>query len=299
MRGFSASSRSSAARQASSAESSLTAHARARRAARPPARAAGRASGGRRAHHLLGGAERVQHGLLGRLHDGGEERIHARPRHEAQRCRTRRAAASSPRPMASSPWLAVENARKMSPEKCEPVVPVRARPSGTRRASALHWPGRSGASVATTAITEPAPGGASQAGSAIGSSSSRSRPTGTPATTSSPREPKLAWTKTPTVYSSEPCATRREARARAALEVVAVHAGAAADRALLDRPAARAVERRHDDLARDVAAVDVVEVAVPGLGRDRQRPHARELGVALGRPRDRRLLRDARPRACS
>ena len=31
------------------------------------------------------------------------------------------------------PGLAVEEARKRSPEKCEPVVPVRARPSVTRR----------------------------------------------------------------------------------------------------------------------------------------------------------------------
>ena len=34
--------------------------------------------------------------------------------------------------------FAVEKARKMSPEKCEPVVPVRARPRVTRRAIALH-----------------------------------------------------------------------------------------------------------------------------------------------------------------
>ena len=47
----------------------------------------------------------------------------------------------------------------MSPEKWLPVVPVRARPSGTRRANALHCPGSNGASVATMTMTEPAPGG--------------------------------------------------------------------------------------------------------------------------------------------
>ena len=53
----------------------------------------------------------------------------------------------------------MEKARKRSPEKCEPLVPVRARPEVTRRAKAWHWCGNSGASVATTAMTEPAPGG--------------------------------------------------------------------------------------------------------------------------------------------
>jgi hypothetical protein len=36
--------------------------------------------------------------------------------------------------------------------------------------------------------------------SAIGSSSGSISPTGTPASVSSVREPKFAWTKTPTVY---------------------------------------------------------------------------------------------------
>jgi hypothetical protein len=41
----------------------------------------------------------------------------------------------------------------------------------------LHWPGSSGASVATTAITEPEPGGAPKC-SAIGSSSDTGWPAG-------------------------------------------------------------------------------------------------------------------------
>src|SRR5215475_2366706 len=57
------------------------------------------------------------------------------------------------------PGFAVENARNRSPEKCEPLAPVLARPEATRRAKALHWLGNSGASVATTAMTEPAPAG--------------------------------------------------------------------------------------------------------------------------------------------
>ena len=65
-------------------------------------------------------------------------------------------------------------------------------------------------------------------------------------------------------------------RARAALEPVAVHPGAAADRALGDRPRGRRVERRHRDLRRDVTAVDVVQVAVPRLGDHRQQPGGTE-----------------------
>src|SRR5262252_2235242 len=74
------------------------------------------------------------------------------------------------------PGLAVENARNRSPEKCEPLAPVLARPEVTRRASALHWLGNSGASVATTAMTEPAPAGAWLKVSLIGLSAANSSP---------------------------------------------------------------------------------------------------------------------------
>jgi hypothetical protein len=104
----------------------------------------------------------------------------------------------------------VEKARKMSPEKWLPAVPVRARPSGTRRARALHWPGSSGASVATIAMTEPAPGGGmsprsnSNQSLASGLSSSNSGPTRLPATVNSIREPKFACTNAPTVKVRRP-----------------------------------------------------------------------------------------------
>ena len=61
-------------------------------------------------------------------------------------------------------------------------------------------------------------------------------------------------------------------RAVTALEVIADHAGAAAHAAKLDRPAARAIECGDGVLGCHVKAVDVVEVAVIGLGRDRQAP---------------------------
>ena len=45
-------------------------------------------------------------------------------------------------------------------------------------------------------------------------------------------------------------------------------------------------------LALDVTAVDVVQVAVPGLRRHRQHPHLRQLRVARHDPVDHRLLRE-------
>ena len=78
----------------------------------------------------------------------------------------------------------------------------------------------------------------------------------------------------------------------AALEVVAVHPGPAADRALLDGPAARGVERGDHDGLGHVPAVDVVEVAVPGLARDRQEPGVGELGMRAHGPADDPRVRD-------
>ena len=78
-------------------------------------------------------------------------------------------------------------------------MPVRASPSGTRRASAAHCCGSSGASVITTPITDPAPGTAGSH-SPSGSSSASVAPRGTPAIRSSCREPKLHCRNTPTVY---------------------------------------------------------------------------------------------------
>ncbi len=113
--------------------------------------------------------------------------------------------------LSSAPMLVAEKARKRSPEKWLPVVPVRARPSGTRRASALHCPESSGASVATTVMHEPAPGGASQSVSSIGLSSLSTRPRCLPASTNSLRLPKFAGMNAPTVYWRDPTSTRRDA----------------------------------------------------------------------------------------
>ena len=176
----------------------LAAHAVTPRAAQQLAHAlvrqAGRAAPAD-ADHLLGGAQRVQDGLLGGLHDGLVERVERSQgtKRSAPYCRP-------PAPArASAPGLAVENARKMSPEKCEPVVPVRARPSGTpprerlalareqRRVGGDDRDHRAGA------------GGRRHDGSAIGSSSPSSLADGDAAITSSRRAPKLACTNTPTV----------------------------------------------------------------------------------------------------
>jgi len=70
----------------------------------------------------------------------------------------------------------VENREEDVARVGEPVVPVRARPRVTLLAIALHWLGNSGASVATTTMTEPAPGGACRGLPPIGLSSARSSP---------------------------------------------------------------------------------------------------------------------------
>ncbi len=47
-----------------------------------------------------------------------------------------------------------------------------------------------------------------------------------------------------------------------------------------------ALQRLDDGVFVDVVAVDVVEVAVPGLGRDREQPDVGEVRVALVHPGD-------------
>src|SRR5262249_57766007 len=71
-----------------------------------------------------------------------------------------------------------------------------------------------------------------------------------------------------------------------AFELVAVHAGATADRPLLDGPAGGRLERVDRRLLGDVVPVDVVEVAVPGLRRDRQQPGVGQARVVPGGPGD-------------
>ena len=78
-------------------------------------------------------------------------------------------------------------------------------------------------------------------------------------------------------------------RADAALEAVADHPGAAADRALGDRPPAAAASAAATCSGPDVEAVDVVEEAVPRLADDRQAPRS----LARRRRGDQRVADDA------
>ena len=65
--------------------------------------------------------------------------------------------------------------------------------------------------------------------------------------------------------------------AGAALELVADHAGAAADIALGDRSRDRAIERGERVLGGDREARRIAEPAVIGFGHDRQQPRHRHL----------------------
>ena len=60
-----------------------------------------------------------------------------------------------PRSAFAAPGLAVEKARKMSPEPLPAVPPVREMPIAERAAMRLSCVGNSGASVATTTMIEP------------------------------------------------------------------------------------------------------------------------------------------------
>jgi hypothetical protein len=66
---------------------------------------------------------------------------------------------------------------------------------------------------------------------------------------------------------------------RSAFELVAVHARTAADAALIGLVSRGRVEGGDDVLLVHVMAVDVVQVAVPGLRGDRKQPDVGELGV--------------------
>ena len=76
-------------------------------------------------------------------------------------------------------------------------------------------------------------------------------------------------------------------RSGTALELVADHSGAAADVALGDCAAARAVERSEDVFVGHGETVDVVEHAVPRLGDHRQSPRLRLQSAVLQRPLER------------
>ncbi len=83
-------------------------------------------------------------------------------------------------------------------------------------------------------------------------------------------------------------------RADATLELVADHAGAAADVALRNRARTSAIERGECVLWLNVKAVDVVEPPVPGLRDDWQRPPVFRVEFeALQRPADHGITHDA------
>ena len=121
-----------------------------RRASRPPRGSSSVRSTGRRVDDVpvaaldrLGAEQRIDDGRLGRLDDRVEERVEVLV---VDRPRSSGAAARPPRGIRTP----VENARKMSPDPCPALEPVRARPSPARRARRSSAAGRSGASVATT-----------------------------------------------------------------------------------------------------------------------------------------------------
>ena len=78
----------------------------------------------------------------------------------------------------------------------------------------------------------------------------------------------------------------------AGLELVAVHAGAAANGAFVGLFVLGCLKRGDHGLLGDVVTVDVVKVAVPGLGGDRQQPHLGELRVIPVHPADDAGVRD-------
>ena len=98
------------------------------------------------------------------------------------------------------------------------------------------------------------------------------RPTGTPAT--------INWVAQPVIRLNEhahgvsPAALNHLPRRRAdpSLELVADHARAAADVPFLHGPRPGTGQGREDVLRLHVKAVDVIQVTVPRLGDDRQRP---------------------------
>ena len=133
-------------------------------------------------------------------------------------------------------------------------------------------------------MIEPAPSPAPLSGSGTTSGPMRS-PTGTPFT----RRRQPAAVIRLDEHADHPAVLDDAGRgADPALEAVADHAGAAADRALLDRPGVRALERREDVLRPDVEAVDVVEEPVPRLADDGQAP----VPLAGLRGRDERIAHD-------
>ena len=80
--------------------------------------------------HILRGDHRVDDGFLGRIGGGGEQRVNEIVAQGLNGCQS----FFPPRAVLG---LAVEKARKMSPEPLPPSDPVRAMPSEARRARRL------------------------------------------------------------------------------------------------------------------------------------------------------------------
>ena len=189
--------------------------------------------------------------------------------------------------------------RRCRPSRCRRSCPCARGRGAARRAMRFSWCGSSGASVAITTMIEPVSpcdvrvvavdavvaqvladrhaGDAQRVAHAVvGLHQHADRVRSWPATVDAAR-----------------------GRADAALELVADHAGAAADVALGDRPAACRVERA-DRRARRVTWKPLMSFrcAVPGLGDDRQRPPVAAGVRRRRRGRARRSPRRARRRRC-
>ena len=170
-------------------------------------------------------------------------------------------------------------------------MPVRASPRVTRRAMAVHCGGMSGASVATIAITDPAPAGIAKC-SAIGLSAGEQLAERQPAQGQFLPGTEVGLEEHADGVAGAGVVHQPGRGAVTALELVAVHAGAAADGALLHRPGGGRLQGGQRRLLGDMVPVDVVEVAVPGLRRHRQQPGVGEVGVVLDRPGDDRGVGD-------
>ena len=203
---------------------------------------------------------------------------------------------SSATSLGGRPWRAVEKASRMSPLECSPAPPVRAMPSEARWASRRHWCGSSGASVATITMIEPGAGrGVRQVLVGVGHDVVPDHAPDRGARDGQPLAPAVVGLhEHADRVAAVLVADDARGGADPALEAVADHPGAAADRALLDRPAARLRERLVDVLRTHVEAVDVVEQAVPGLADHRQRPVQRVVLAARPHRRgDQRIAHDA------
>ena len=215
------------------------------------------------------GEHRVQHRLLGRLDDGGEERVERRGRSAA------RAVGPPGRGRAAARCRSRGRSRRCRGGRPTRRGPARARSGGP---AARRTAPSTGASVTTTPRQEPA--GFAGCRTAAGGSS---RPTGVPATTSSSRTPKFVSSRTATVW---PVGGHPRRRTDAALEAQAGHAGPGADRALVRRCRRAAGRERGGVRGAYVVGGHVHPAAVVEEGV-----------VALADDRDHHVVGDARRRA--